>query len=85
MKRKGIDIPVEFAAMLDAQLRLFDKDYSFTELMQMDIPFKKSLVLGRLANLERSRRRYEESKEVDQFSKNDIGLGSLGNTLGISE
>lgn len=82
MKRKGIDIPVEFTAMLDAQVRLFGGDYSFTELMKMDIPFNKSLVLGRLSNMERSRKKLEERNEIDQFSKPDAGMLSLGNKLG---
>ena len=82
MKLKGIDVPVEFMAMLDAQVRLFEGDYSFTELLHMDIPLKRSLVLGRLANLERSQRKLEESGQVDQFSKKDAGIQTLGKQLG---
>ena len=59
-------------ALIDSQVRLFNGDYSLTELLQMDIPFKKSLVLERIANLERSREKFEKRKELDAFSNKDI-------------
>jgi len=59
-------------ALIDSQVRLFNGDYSLTELLQMDIPFKKSLVLARIANLERSREKFEKRKELDAFSNKDI-------------
>lgn len=82
MAKKNIDISVELLAMIDSQVKLFEGDYSAELVYHMDIPFKRSLVQARLSNLEMSRRRLEEKKELDAFSKGSVEAGGALNMLG---
>lgn len=62
----------------DSTVRLFDGDYSYSELARMDTPMLKSLIEARLANIDKSKQILEREGKVDAFSKKDFNSGLLG-------
>jgi hypothetical protein len=77
MDEQNIDIPVEILQKIDSTIRLFEGDYSGSELVHLDIPLLKSLVEARLANMEKSRKILETQGKVDAFTKRDYQAGIL--------
>lgn len=63
-------------ARLDSLIKLFDGDITYTELVNMDIPYLRSLTQARLANLAKSRDLLKKG-QVDGFSKKDVSSGLL--------
>ncbi len=80
MAKKNIDVAIDLMAMLDSQVKLLE-GYTAKDIFGMDIPLKRSLVQARLSNLEMSRRRMEERKELDAFSAPQVEA-SAGGLLG---
>jgi hypothetical protein len=77
MDEQNIDIPVEIMQKIDSTVRLFEGDYSLTELGHMDIPYQRSLVEARLSNMERSRKLLETQGRIDAFSRKDYQAGLI--------
>ena len=82
MAESNVDIPIEILQKFDSTVRLFDGDYSYTELGSMDIPLLKAMVEARLANLDRSKHLLDTQGKIDAFSKRDYNAGLLGKPPG---
>jgi hypothetical protein len=77
MDERNIDVPVEILQKIDSTVRLFEGDYSLTDIVHSDIPLLRALVEARLANIEKSRKILETTGKVDAFSRKDYAQGLL--------
>lgn len=81
MRTKNTDIPLEIASLIDSQMRLFDGDVTLGEIMNLDIPLKKSLMMARLTNLKKSRERFEKHGEIDSYTRKEMSNGMLSGLI----